>query len=491
MTELNRKMASGAAWMVLLKMLERAIGLVSTLILARILVPADFGLVAMAMTVYGALEIMTSFSFDLALIQKRAFSRPHYDTAWTFNVLFGAFVLLAMLALAYPMAAFFGDDRVAPVMMLLGLAAGLRGLENIGVMEFQRDLKLRREFELGLARKIAGFVVTLAVAWVWRSYWALVAGILAQRVVSLGLTYAMHAYRPRFSLATAGELLSFSKWLALNNITIFAVHRTNDFIVGRLAGPAALGAYSVSYELANLPTTELVHPVGRALFPGFTQLAADLERLRQTFLGSLGLIAWLTLPLATGMAVLAEPLVMTLLGQKWTGAIPLVQLLSLAGAVRSLAANTGNVFLALGQPRTITYTSLLYLAVLLPTSIWGTQAHGVVGAAWAVTASALIQLAVLAWAVARSLGCGTWTVVRPVARPLLGCLACAATAHVAAQAMLDLGWPAPLRLLVGSAAGAAGYLLVMFGSWVLKGRPATAPESVLLPLLGRMVRRPA
>ena len=229
MIDLNRRMANGAAWMVLLRFVERGIGVVSTIILARMLVPADFGVVAMAMSVYGALEIMTSFSFDLALIQNRKATDAHYDTAWTFNVLFGLFLLLGLLALAWPTAEFYADARVGPVMMWLGVAALVRGFENIGVIQFQRDLNLVQEFKLGLARKVVGFMVTISFALAWQSYWALIAGIMAQRVTGLVMSYVLHPYRPRFSLAAKGELLEFTKWLALNNVVLFIVHRANGF----------------------------------------------------------------------------------------------------------------------------------------------------------------------------------------------------------------------------------------------------------------------
>ena len=472
MIDLNRRMANGAAWMVLLRFVERGIGVVSTIILARMLVPADFGVVAMAMSVYGALEIMTSFSFDLALIQNRKATDAHYDTAWTFNVLFGLFLLLGLLALAWPTAEFYADARVGPVMMWLGVAALVRGFENIGVIQFQRDLNLVQEFKLGLARKVVGFMVTISFALAWQSYWALIAGIMAQRVTGLVMSYVLHPYRPRFSLAAKGELLEFTKWLALNNVVLFIVHRANDFIVGRIAGPAALGAYAVAYEIANLPTTELVFPISRAVFPGFSTIAHDRAQLKTLFLQVLALIAWFTVPICAGMLVLAEPLVLLLLGEKWRLAIPLIHILVVFGALRSLTSNAGNVYLAVGSPSTITKMTLLFLAILLPCSILGTQRYGAVGAAGAVVVAAALQFLVLARSIAKLLSIRWSEYLAILWRPVLASALLAWATSQLDSTLDEHALGSAIRLFAGIAAGAAVYLAGVGAMWLASGRGA-------------------
>jgi lipopolysaccharide exporter len=215
---IGRKMAKGAAWMVLFKLTQRVIGIVSTLILARLLVPADFGLVAMAISVFAVLEIMSSFSFDLALIQNQSAERRHYDTVWTFNVLFALLNAVVMVVLAVPAAAFFVEPRIEWIMYSLALCALISGFDNVGVVAFQKDLELHKEFYFGVAKKLATFAVTIALAFAWKNYWALIAGMIAGRFVGLVMSYWAHPYRPRFSLAAAGELFHFSKWMLVNNI---------------------------------------------------------------------------------------------------------------------------------------------------------------------------------------------------------------------------------------------------------------------------------
>src|SRR5215510_14071866 len=125
--DIANKMAKGAAWMVSFKLLDRALGLLSTLILARLLVPADFGLVAMATSIIAALALLGAFSFDVSLIQNPDTQRRHFDTAWTFNVFFGLFCGVLLALLAYPAAAFYREPRLESVMYVLALAMALLG----------------------------------------------------------------------------------------------------------------------------------------------------------------------------------------------------------------------------------------------------------------------------------------------------------------------------------------------------------------------------
>lgn len=343
MSDLKRRMAQGAAWMVLFRFVDRGIGLIGTLILARLLVPGDFGLMAMAMTIIAALDLLGAYNFETALIQNRNAERSHYDTAFTLNLLLALLKALLMALLAHPAAVFYGEPRLEAVMLALAAASVLQGLENIGIVDFQKELQFDREFRLSLYRRLAGFVVTMVAAWWLGSYWALIIGITAMRAVGVALSFGMHPYRPRLTLQRWRELFGYTKWLLLNNVLIFLNNRGADFVIGRVSGSHALGLYSVSYELANLPTTELVHPIQRAMFPGYSQLADDPPRLRQTFLDVLGLIAILTVPIGLLIGALAEPFVLTLLGSQWVAAVPLVQLLSVFGVVRALHGPTGSI----------------------------------------------------------------------------------------------------------------------------------------------------
>ena len=222
-------------------------------------------MVAMAQSVIVMVQLLAAFGFDVALIRDRAATDEHYHTAWTLNVALGALISVIVLALAVPIAHFYGKPELVWVVCLLSLTSLFAGLENIGVVAFRKELRFRSEFVYQIGRKLVAIAVTLPLAWLLRSYWALVAGTLASAVATMVASYYAHPFRPRPTLAKARELLEFSRWLLVGNAVAFVRERSSDFFIGRLSGPAALGTYSISYEISNLPTTELSAPINRAL----------------------------------------------------------------------------------------------------------------------------------------------------------------------------------------------------------------------------------
>ncbi len=474
--------------MVLFRLVDRSIGVVSTLVLARLLAPADFGLVAMAMSIVAALEILGAFSFDLALIQNRDAERRHFDTAWTFNVMFGVANACILLALAVPAARLYGEPRVEGIMHWLAAYAAIQGLANIGVVAFQRDLELHKEFRFALTKRIIGFTVTLALAYTLRSYWALVGGTIATALAAVALSYLMHPYRPRFSIAARRELFHFSKWLLINNVLIFFTHRSTDLILGRYAGAQALGTYNVAYELANLPTTELVFPISRAVYPGYARMAERLEELRRGFLDVFALIVLFAVPAGIGITVLAEPVVRVLLGEKWSAAIPLIQILGIFGVLRASGSNSGSVYLALGVPHVIAYLALLFLAVL-GTGLWLTVGDaGAKGAALSVLTAGAIQVPVGFVIVARQTGLGLSAFVHAAWRPLLSgiVMALLLTAMMRSAALSSAGDLVQLVLLVPL--GAVIYFSSVFLLWAAAGKPSGS-EAHLLPVVRQFLGR--
>jgi lipopolysaccharide exporter len=480
MNNVGRQMAVGAAWMVLFKFAERGLGLVSMIVLARLLVPGDFGLIAMATSFIAVLELIGSFGLDIALIRRRDATRIHYDTAWTLNVLTGTAVAVAMVALALPVAGFYDEQAVAPVILALALGPLVAGFENIGVVAFRIEMRFDREFRYQLAKKLAMFAVTVPLAVTLRSYWALVAGMVAGRAVGVLYSYRVHEYRPRFSLAARAELFGFSQWLLLNNALTFLRDRMSDFIIGRLRGRSALGLYSVGYEIANLPTTELVMPINRAVFPGYAQLHQGKGSLQDGYLAVIGLIALFALPAGAGVAATADLLTPIVLGSKWLDAAPLIAVLALSGGLLALQSNSYSVFLAVGKPQLQSIVLGVYVASLLPLMTLLVRDHGLVGAAWACIASAALMLPVNFALVLRELNLRPRHLGAVLWRPLLATAGMYGVLRAMRARWPNVdGYAADLVELGATvAAGLAVYAALAYGLWRIAGRPV-GPESAV------------
>lgn len=490
MSEIGRKMARGAGWMVLFKLVERSIGLASTVILARLLFPEDFGVVAMAMSVVAMLEILGAFNFDMALIQNQQAPRSHYDTAWTFNVLLGFSYAVALLVLAGPAAAFYEEPRIADVMRVLALATAIQGLENIGVVAFRKEMTFGKEFRFLISKKVAMFVVTISLALWLKNYWALVGGILAGRATGVALSYRMHPYRPRPTLSARRELFGFSTWLLINNILSFLRLRSADFIIGKVAGSHSLGLFAISFEISNLPTTELAAPINRAVYPGYSKLSLDRAELTRGFLQVVAAIALVALPAGIGMATVARPMVELLLGDRWLEAIPLIQVLAVFGAVNAVQENNGMLYLSINRPRMLVYLGFLSAGMLLPLLLWATLRYGLIGATFAYLATALVMLPVNLLVLKRLLGLSLAAYAQALWRPATA----TALMYLAVTRLLDylattpVTAASPLALLLAVATGALVYAGALLLLWRLSGRPESV-ETLMLARLSRALGR--
>jgi lipopolysaccharide exporter len=483
---MRSEIGKGAKWMVLLRLFDRVVGIASTLILARLLVPADFGLVAMAMSVIALIELATSFGFDVALIQNPKPERCDFDTAWTLSIAVycGCAILIGLLSI--PAAAFYDDPRLVNVMLVIGVGWVLGGFENSGIVEFRRRMDFGKEFLFSASKRLIGFVVTLVAAMLLRSYWALIVGMVTGRAAGVALSYVMVPYRPRFDLSEARKLLAFSRWLLVNNVTLVSVVRFPHFLIGRLLGPQLLGIFTVAYDIATLPATELSSPVNRAALPGYSAMVGDKIKFKETFLDVGAVVIALALPSSAGLAIVADPLVRVILGENWLQAVPVLQILAISAALVAATGNNGVAHLALGYPKCVTLQSLLRLLVLVVLGIALAPAFGIVGVAVAELCGAAVCLLASYPVIFKHLnislveyGARTWrSVVATVGMAaVVGIIeGQLAGAHTVASSLLTLAIAVPV--------GAVTYLFLMVTMWRFCGKPDGAERTLLTQVFG-------
>ncbi len=485
---LGRRIAYGAGWVVGLRFALRALGLVSTVILARLLLPADFGLIALATLLAAAVERLGAFNFDVWLVRHPDPGAADYDTVWTLSIIRGLASGALLVALAHPVSGFFDEPRLAAVVAVLGVASAAGAFENVGIVDFRKHLQLHRDFLLMMACKVGAFVVTVSLAVALRSYWALLAGIITNYALRLALSFRLHPFRPRLSLHSWREAFDFSKWLLVSNTLAFVYNRADTFILGKLVSSQVLGLYAVAHELANLAATELVQPIRRALLPGYAKMIDDPAQLRRGFVDGFGIIMLIGAPCAVGIALLADPLVRTLLGDNWLEAIPIVQVLALYALAAVGMANINPVLMAVGRTRLLAVLFLAGVLVLVPAFTWATHSYGVLGGAWALGVTNTLAFLASLFATMKILGVAARDVLGAVWRvaPALAVLAVTVTAVRDAPAVAAL-WPG-LVLLAGVLAGAAAYVAACLGLWRLAGAGA-GPERAVLDFVRR--RAPA
>ena len=473
---LSSRVAHGVMWMGGARLVVRLLGFISTLILARLLLPADFGVVALATSVIAILELFTTFTFDIALIQKPELTRSHLDTVWTLTLLFNALIAVLLVALANPAAQFYRESRLAPVLYVLSLNQVISGLANIGTVYFRRQLNFRKDFILQVSTKVAGFLTTIPLAFVLHNHWALVLGMLVSNLATTVVSYLMQSYRPRITLSAWRELLGFSVWLLLNNFFTFLRNRSSDLVIGRLLGAYSVGVFSLSFEIASLPTTEGVAAINRVVLPAYVKVALDERALQQAFTKVLGVTALAMLPLCIGIAAVADLAVAILLGDRWVAAGPIVVALAIYSALSGLQTNTGPVYNALGKPKIIFLTGLIHLGTLVPLLVGVASTRRLELVAWAFTLhAAVIGFPATYVLFFRHTPVRFAAVIAAIWRPTVA----AAAMYVAVRATLGSSthmqsMPPIAQLALATAIGAATYLSVTAALWRLSGSPQSA-----------------
>jgi O-antigen/teichoic acid export membrane protein len=481
-------MASGARWTISIRVVERVIGFVSTLVLARLLAPADFGVVAMGTAIQGILATLTEFGFTKAIIRMQRPQHAHYSSAFTLNAITSALVAVAML-IAIPVAQLWYDDaRVAPVLATLAVMSLIGGFRNLGLARYERALDFRPFFLIALARKLSSFTIGAICALMWHDYRALLAGMLLGSIVEIAATYRLTRFRPRFTLARAKELMGFSVWWLAGEMATMFGRRGQDLLIGQQLGAATLGQYAVALDLATMPTTEIVAPVMRAVYPGYMQMKDDVGRLYSAFVRVWGVVALLAIPSAVGIACIAPLMTLVVLGPKWLDAAPYMGALALIGALQALNSCYWPMLLTRLGPRTVFRLAALGVALTIPV-------FGVV-----------LWLAGLMPAIAAWIGCGVvmlfvgakWLLddlrqsmkplLKALIRPVIASTAMAASL-LAVQAVFPTAgkWTIGLLFLLGLVAfGAVVYAAALICLWLLAGRPHEGESELLFLAMSRL-----
>lgn len=465
--------------MVGMRLTENALGLCSTIILVRLLTPADFGLVAMASSAYVLLMLLGQFGFETALVQKKAPERTHYDTAWTCNILLGLLVALALSLLAKPAALFFRDARIEQIMYCFSLLSLARGFENIGVVDFRRNLTFGKEYFYFVVPKMTSLVIGVLATFILRSYWGLVIGMTSHRIARLIYSYAAQRYRPRLSLAEFSDLFGFSRWIVGKNFLEYLSLQGIDVILGRVLGATAVGFYSIAHQIAFIPSSEILAPVNRAIFPSFSRMADDTARLRWNAYRVYAMTALLSIPAAFGIWAVSDVLVPVVFGDNWLGVAPLLSVLAFAGTLSATMSLGQTILFARGTPRTFVYSLVVYVAVLIPATIVLIRIRGPVGVGYAMLIASAVALPMLYVAVRKEIRIRASVLLAYSWRPLLGAGVMALAVRWTEGMLIgDGAEPTVVVLLALVGAGVVSYAGVIFLLWLASRRPE-GPEQTL------------
>jgi PST family polysaccharide transporter/lipopolysaccharide exporter len=457
---LRGRVLRGGLWAGLSYFATRALAFTQTVILARLLLPDDFGLMGVGMFAVGAFGVFTQTGVDLALIRRPDVARRDLDTGWVICVLRGGALFAAAFLSAPLVAQAFGEARAGSVLRALSLLFLIEGFVNIGVVAFRRDLDFRRQTMFEQVSEALTTAVTVGVAFfITRSVWALVAGQVAGALAKLAASYALSPFRPafRFDREAFRGIAGYGWHVTVTGILLFLLVQGDNAFVGRYLGVAALGVYALAYNLANLPASGVSGVVGRLAFPVYARMQGDPEALREGYLRSVRGVVLLTLPASIVLLTLAPDLVGGLYGEGWVPAIPVVQVLSLFGFLRAFNTAPGQLLQAAGHPgrlkRVMLVQLVLFAAILYPMG----RAWGITGVGAAVTAANLVASFLIVREVGAVTGAGFGAHLRVLWPAVLPGVAMGGAVRAAADAG-GVWWA---RAGAGAGAGLIVYFVVL------------------------------
>jgi O-antigen/teichoic acid export membrane protein len=381
-TPLGGQFVRALAWTSVLRWLGQIVRWGSTLVIARILSPSDYGLVGMSTYLVGLMQLLAEFGLSAAVVRMRDLSDDTVRQLNTVALLTGLASLALASVFAIPLARFFGEPRVASVVVVAGLGFVVTSLMTVPNAMLQRRLQFKRIIAADTIATVVLALSTLGLAAAGAGYWALVGGPLIGSAISMLLQrywspVGFAVPRP----AALQGVLRFTGQVLVARLAWYLYSNADFVVVGRALGPAALGAYAIAWSLAFVPIEQTNTIISRVSPAFLAAVQTDIAQARRYFLNLTEAIATLTMPAALGLAAVAPAFVRTVLPPKWSGAVLPLALLSGFAAFRCLTLLYSPVLVAFGDTRANMRVSLLSLAVLPPTFLIAAHFGGAPGVA--------------------------------------------------------------------------------------------------------------
>lgn len=439
---------------------------VTTAILARLLTPADFGLMGFAVLAITYFSAFKDLGLGAALIQRRDNVEEAADTVFTLNLILGVLLTIALFFAAPWFASYFRQPQVIPILRVLSSSFVLNALSSVHISRLQRELDFQRKLIPDLVSSIVKGAVSIGCALANFGVWSLIVGQMASTLATMIAVWYVYPWRPRLAIHfhLAKALLRFGiPIVALGTLGV-VFDSLDRLIVGRLFDGTALGLYTVAYRLPELLILNPLWVVTAAIFPVYASIQEQQETLRQSFLTTLRFIGIFIMPFGLGLILAADPLVRVAFGEQWLASIPLVSALGFAALLQSVGFHVGDIYKAIGRVDILVKLSLALALVQVPLLLLGAR-YGVTGVAIAMVGVAILELAIRLWTARRFL-MFAWSTIFVELRPSL--LSGIALTLLALPALYLTANAEPwVRLLSITIMGAIGYLGTL---WLLEGK---------------------
>jgi O-antigen/teichoic acid export membrane protein len=455
---IRRLIVGGMIWKATSQIVGQFGRMIVAVLLARLLAPRDFGLANMVLVFSSLVLVFSDLALGAAIVQRKMLTELDRATAFWTSIGAGTVFMLLLMALSGPIAAFYGEDQVQPLLLVLASTFLISSIATTHEALLVREMEFRAVELRTMIGMLAGAAAGVIVALQGGGPWAIIAQQVTTAVVTTTLLVIRSPWRMTlaFSRASLRDMGGFSGFV-LGHRLLYYVHRNADnLLIGRFVGASALGAYALAYNVILIPFSRLATPVQQVLFPAFSRLQDQPERIAALWIRTTRLVGALSIPSLCGLVVVAPDLVPVVFGDRWGDVVPLIQVLAWVGLLQSLQTLNTEILTARDETATVFRFSLIFFAAHMTAFAVGLQ-WGVTGVAVAYAISSTLVEPILTWITARSLQISVWRVLGSLNGVVIASVLMAAACFELRELLVDAGVGELGRLLLVSLTGLLVY----------------------------------
>lgn len=393
----------GISWAWTLSLFLRATSFIKMIILARLLLPDQFGVYGIALLVLALLETITETGVNVFLIQEKEKLETYLDSAWIVSILRGIVIFLVMNLSSNYIASFFHSSNAVYILILFSFVPLIRGFINPSEVKFQKEVNFDKEFAYRSCLSLVDTIVSIVVVFYTHQIAGLAVGAIVGVIMQVILSFALISPKPKINIQKSylAKIFHRGKWVTLSGIFNYLFHNADNIVVGRLLGSGNLGLYQMAYNISMLPITDVTNVISKVTFPVYSQISNDRQRLRKAFIKTIFFICLVTIPFGVILFLNAPQLVGFFLGSKWMGIVWVLKILAIFGTLQAIVGFPATVFLSVGKQNYVSVMVFVSLVTLIVTIFPLIQIYGIVGAGIAALLGSISQIPFTAYFVYR------------------------------------------------------------------------------------------
>ncbi len=390
----SKNAISGISWMTAFRITSRLIAFIKIIIIARILAPSELGVFGIATMALVLLEILTETGINVFLIQEKDDVDSYVNDAWLVSIVRGFLIGLLIMSTAPLIAVFFNIQHSLGIILLISVVPVIKGFINPSEVKFQKELKFSKEFYFRMSIFAFDSLVAIIISLITNSVIGLVFGLISGAILEVVLSFILIKPIPfmKFNMAKINKIIHSGKWVTLSGIFNYAASEGDNIAIGKFLGPGPLGIYQMGHSIATLPISEITDVANKVTFPVYSIMSDDMQRLKKGFIKIILFVSAFSIPLGIAIFLFPKDLFILIFSQKWEDTADVLKPLAIYGVIRGISGVTSSLFLSLSKQNYVAGITFLRFAVLLITIVPLTINIGILGAAYSVLISGVMEL---------------------------------------------------------------------------------------------------